>query len=74
MTGVSTKNKGISVIVPILNEASVLPIFIEKILVHSFYENQLIFVDGGSKDDSCKIIEANPNCSLLHSKKAEPYK
>ena len=69
MTGVSTKNKGISIIVPILNEASVLPIFIEKILVHSFYENQLIFVDGGSKDDSCKIIEANPNCSLLHSKK-----
>lgn len=72
MTGVSTKNKGLSIIVPMLNEASVLPIFIEKILVHSFYENQLIFVDGGSTDGGDKYITSHKNCTLIKSKKGRP--
>jgi len=70
MTGASTNREGISVITPIYNEAKILPAFITLLfdtLESEHYE--IIFVDGGSKDDSIKIIEANPNCTLLHSKK-----
>ncbi|MGB0366169.1 MAG: TIGR04283 family arsenosugar biosynthesis glycosyltransferase [Flavobacteriaceae bacterium] len=70
MTGVSTNKEGISIIIPIYNEAKQLPDFI-SILFDTLEgdHQQIIFVDGGSKDESCKIIQANPNCHLLHSKK-----
>ena len=70
MTGASTNKEGISIIIPIYNEAERLPAFI-TLLFDTLESNhyQIIFVDGGSKDDSCKIIQANPSCSLIHSKK-----
>ena len=69
MTGASTNKEGISIIIPIYNEAERLPAFI-TLLFDTLESNhyQIIFVDGGSKDDSCKIIQANPSCSLIHSK------
>ncbi len=69
MTGNSTKNEGLSIIVPILNEASVLPLFIRKIFAHSFYENQLIFVDGGSTDGGDEYVISHNKCTLIKSKK-----
>jgi glycosyltransferase involved in cell wall biosynthesis len=61
MTGNSTNKKGLSIIVPVLNEASVLPRFIDALLVNSFYENQLIFVDGGSDDGGDEYINTQQN-------------
>ena len=70
MTGTSTNKEGISIIIPIYNEAEQLPGFI-TILFDTLESDhhQIIFVDGGSQDDSCKIIQANPNCHLIQSKK-----
>ena len=70
MTGTSTNKEGISIIIPIYNEAKQLPGFI-NILFDTLESDhhQIIFVDGGSQDDSCKIIQANPNCHLIQSKK-----
>lgn len=70
MTGASTNKAGISIIVPIYNEAKRLPKFISILFgALESHQHQIIFVDGGSTDDSCKIIQASPNCSLLKSKK-----
>ena len=70
MTGTSTNKEGISIIIPIYNEAEQLHGFI-TILFDTLESDhhQIIFVDGGSQDDSCKIIQANPNCHLIQSKK-----
>ena len=69
MTGFSTTKVGLSIIVPILNEATVLPSFIETLLANSFYENQLIFVDGGSVDGGAEYISSHEKCTLLKSEK-----
>jgi len=69
MTGNSTNKKGLSIIVPVLNEASVLPRFIDALLVNSFYENQLIFVDGGSDDGGDEYINTQQHCTLIRSEK-----
>ena len=69
MTGFSTTKVGLSIIVPILNEASVLPSFIENLLANSFYENQLIFVDGGSVDGGVEYLSSHEKCTLLKSEK-----
>ena len=69
MTGNSTNKKGLSIIVPVLNEASVLPSFIDALLVNSFYENQLIFVDGGSDDGGDEYINTQQHCTLMRSEK-----
>ena len=70
MTGASTNKAGISIIIPIYNEAERLPNFISLLFgALESHQHQIIFVDGGSQDGSCKIIQASPNCSLLKSKK-----
>ncbi len=62
MTGASTNKAGISIIVPIYNEAKRLPKFIAILFgALESHQHQIIFVDGGSTDDSCKIIQASPN-------------
>ena len=69
MIGNSTNKKGLSIIVPILNEAGVLTSFIKTIFDHSFYENQLIFVDGGSTDGGDEYVTSHQKCKLIKSKK-----
>ncbi len=70
MTGHSTNKKGISIIVPIYNEEENLPRFIAQ-LFSALKEkhHQIIFVDGGSQDNSCKIVLATPYCTLIKSEK-----
>lgn len=70
MTGASTSKEGISIIVPIYNEAKKLPDFIDCLFsALAKPDHQIIFVDGGSQDNSCKIIENTPRCNLIHAKK-----
>jgi len=68
MTGDSTNKKGLTIIVPVLNEASATPMFIDALLVNSFYENQFIFVDGGSDDGGDEYINRQ-HCTLIRSEK-----
>lgn len=70
MTGASTSKEGISIIIPIYNEAKKLPDFIDCLFsALAKPDHQIIFVDGGSQDNSCKIIENTPKCNLIHAKK-----
>lgn len=70
MIGASTNSEGISIIVPIYNEAKSLPHFLASLFSALNSSNhQIIFVDGGSQDESCKIVEAQPNCQLIRSSK-----
>jgi len=48
----------ISVVAPCLNEERCLPTFFQGLLHQSFTDFELIVVDGGSVDDSLKIIKA----------------
>ncbi len=69
MIGSSTNKVGLTVIIPILNEEKTLPSFIDLLVKHSCFNNQFIFVDGGSTDKSCKIIYSHPHCQLVNSEK-----
>lgn len=70
MTGASTNKEGVSIIIPIYNEAESLPGFI-KVLFAALKSKcfEIIFVDGGSQDDSCSIVQSTSRCSLIRSKK-----
>ena len=70
MIGASTNKEGVSIIIPIYNEAENLPGFIKALftaLESQFFE--IIFVDGGSQDGSCSIIQSSPQCTLIQSEK-----
>ena len=69
MTGSLTNKVALSIIVPVLNEEEILPRFIDTLIKHSSLQNQYIFVDGGSTDLSCKIIDEHPNCELIKGEK-----
>lgn len=70
MTGTSTNKEGISIIIPFYNEAESLSGFI-KVLFAALKSKcfEIIFVDGGSQDDSCSIVQSTSQCSLIRSKK-----
>lgn len=70
MTGTLTNKAGVSIIVPIFNEAKNLPPFIKQLfgaLESRYYE--IIFVDGGSQDKSCSIVLSFEHCILIRSEK-----
>ena len=61
MIGISTNKKGVSVIIPLLNEES----FVERcitILQERIQEKttEVIFVDGGSTDQSVSLLASSP--------------
>ena len=61
MIGNSTNKEGVSVIIPLLNEES----FVERcitILQERIEEKttEVIFVDGGSTDQSISLLKASP--------------
>ncbi len=62
-------NKSISIIIPVLNEEKIIESFIEKLLKKSFYKNDIIVVDGGSKDSTIKILKKFSELRLLKSDK-----
>jgi len=47
----------IAIIIPVFNEGAVLPELIRR--MQSMDADELIIVDGGSRDDSCRILEAS---------------
>ena len=70
MTGPLTNKVGVSIIVPVFNEEKNLPQFIKQLfaaLESRCFE--IIFVDGGSQDKSCSIIQSFEHCILIRSKK-----
>lgn len=61
-----TNVKSISILVPVFNESKVLPIFFERIeplLKKLAYHTELLFVDDGSTDNSCNLINNRKSIS-----------
>ena len=70
MTGASTNKSGISIIVPIYNEADQLSKFIPVLFAAiESNQHQIIFVDGGSLDQSREIVASTAGCTLIESEK-----
>ena len=61
----------ISIIIPILNEAETISALIEHLIKNSSRENisEIIIVDGGSTDDSMKLVSGLSEVTLLSSEK-----
>jgi len=61
----------ISIIIPILNEAETISALIEHLIQNSSRENisEIIIVDGGSTDDSMKLVSELSEVTLLSSEK-----
>lgn len=61
----------ISVIIPVLNEAETIGNLLSYLFQNVYNPNQIeyIIVDGGSTDDTHKIVTSFDNVQLLHSKK-----
>jgi dolichol-phosphate mannosyltransferase len=62
----ATKKKGISIIVPVYNEHSVLPFLFERLAkildgLQKNYELQVLLIDDGSSDDSWRMILEKSN-------------
>jgi len=49
--------KGISIIIPVLNEAAQLPQLISQLNQFSSIPHEVLFVDGGSSDDSVSVLK-----------------
>lgn len=61
----------ISIIIPIINEAETISALIEHLIKNSSRENisEIIIVDGGSTDDSIKLVSELSEVTLLSSEK-----
>ncbi len=62
----------LSVIVPVFNEEETIPLFlasVPRILREIGVEHEIIFIDDGSSDRTCAVVEAasreNPNVRLI---------
>ena len=64
---------GISIIIPVLNEAHIIAKLLEHLKVSAQTANilEILVVDGGSKDETVSIAKKN-GAKVIHSKKAEP--
>jgi dolichol-phosphate mannosyltransferase len=68
-----SQKKLVSIVVPVFNETEVIEVFYQrmnKVLKSlEFYSYELIFVDDGSKDDSCdklvKMAKMDPNVKII---------
>ncbi len=69
MTGVSTNNTKLSIIVPVYNERNTLPFFVNQIQKQWKNEHELIIVDGGSTDGSLEWLKTKKNIKVIRSKK-----
>lgn len=62
----------VDVVIPVLNEEEALPLFRDRLL-NLPLKLRPIFVDNGSKDNSCAIIEAIPGSLLIRHERNEGY-
>ena len=56
----------LSIIIPVLNEEKLLPTLLEYLLSAKSEKDEIIMVDGGSKDNSCRIAGNYP-IKLFHA-------
>jgi rSAM/selenodomain-associated transferase 2 len=68
MDKASQANLVISIIVPVLNESVALPALLERLLPLQQQGCEVLFVDGGSVDDSVSLIEA-ASFRIVHSER-----
>ena len=50
----------LSIIIPVLNEEKLLPDILEYLLSVKAEKDEILVVDGGSKDNSCRIANNFP--------------
>ncbi len=56
-----------SIIIPVFNEASLLPKLLEKLNIYSTEGNEIIIIDDGSTDNSKSILSKFPNYKIFFS-------
>tara|TARA_B110000263_G_C15304754_1_gene509770 strand:- start:77 stop:769 length:693 start_codon:yes stop_codon:yes gene_type:complete len=59
----------ISIIIPVLNEEKRLPFLLSKLLKRSVFENEIIIVDGGSKDKTIRVLKKYSYVRIFNCKK-----
>jgi len=66
-------SKFISIIVPVLNEIDQLEKLINSLEQLSFFKNEIIIVDGGSKDGSIEWLEKNDGFTYIQTLKGKAH-
>lgn len=56
----------LSIIIPVLNEEKLLPVLLDYLQNTKYTEDEIIVVDGGSKDNTCTIANSYP-VRLFHT-------
>lgn len=59
----------LSIIIPILNEISQLEAFLISLKKNMVFENEMIFVDGGSSDGSFAYLKQKNDCFVIQTQK-----
>ena len=63
----------ISIIVPVLNEFDQLEGLINSLKELSFFENEIIIVDGGSEDGSVEWLKNNKGYTYIQTNKGKAH-
>lgn len=72
MTGASTNNVQLSIIVPVLNEVNIIAPFIKMLKQKMYQPQEIIFVDGGSTDGTWEWLVKN-HLKVFRTKKGRAH-
>jgi glycosyltransferase involved in cell wall biosynthesis len=78
MTAIQLQNFQVSLVIPMKNESETLPLLIDSIERQTFQPFEVVFVDGGSTDDTLAVAESliggNKKYKLIKTPQASPGK
>ncbi len=63
----------LSIVIPILNEIDEIKPFLERLLSQSIFDNEIIFVDGGSMDGSYEYLSKNKSCKVIRTARGRAH-